>query len=103
LVKIYIVQTHTRKEADMDKLTVIARISCIHGYDQFYAWAIEQDKPTGIEPPMLNEHIKDQVIEALEYLEDIDIPEFLNSAGVRIFIIQEIEHFERYGCIRHSC
>ena len=73
-----VLQTPTRKEADMDKLAVIARISCISGLDQFYAWAIEQDKPTGIEPPMLNEHIKEQVMETLEYLEDIDMPELLN-------------------------
>ena len=87
----------------MNKLAVIARISCISGHDQFYAWAIEQDKPTGIEPPTLNEHIKEQVMETLEYLDQIDMPEDLNSGGVRWFIIREIELLELYGFIRNSC
>ena len=91
------------KEADMNKLTVIARIYCVSGYEQFYDWATEKTRPTGIEPPALNEHIKGQVMETLEYLDQIAMPERLSSTGVRTFVIREIEHFETHGIIRHSC
>ncbi len=87
----------------MDKAAVIARISCISGHGQFYVWATEKERPTGIEPRELNEHIKGCVMETLHYLNEIDMPECFDSYETRELIIGEIDYFEEYGFIRHSC
>lgn len=87
----------------MDKAAVIARISCISEYAQFYNWASEKERATGIEPSELNEHIKREVMEKLIDLSRIDGADYFDPYRAREFIIGEIDYFEEHGFIRHSC
>lgn len=87
----------------MDKGAIIAKISCTNGYDEFCDWVCGERGPTGIEPQELHDHILGEVMETLLFLELNDRTEELDSNGVRRFIIREIEYYEKYGRIRHSC
>lgn len=86
----------------MDREAVVKRISQLNGHGQFYVWASEHESPTGIEPKELNDHIKGKVMDTLQFLDQSDAPEDLDSAGSRYFIIKEIEYFETHGHIRPS-
>lgn len=88
----------------MDKAAVIAKISCIEGFEGYYDWATEKNCPTGIEPPALNKHIIGEVLETLNHFELNNIMfENLDFSGIQRFIMREMDHFEKHGCIRRSC
>ena len=86
----------------MDKTAVIERVSKLEGHGQFYGWASEHKQPTGIEPKELNDHIKSKVMDTLQFLDQFDAPEDLDSAGTRYFITEEIKYFETHGHVRPS-